>query len=898
MSRCSDCEFHLSCTSNKLEGEGPGKVDIMLVGDFPSTTDDERNEVFVGDSGSKLDYLLSLAKIKRSRIHLTYAIKCKPAWGKEPKNTHIQACQKHLMQEILEVRPKVIIAAGKIALKALLNEDGITDFRGYFDDIEIEYEVRAKKGKEAQSKVFRCMVMPTFAPSSCLTKWEWDSIFLHDLQKVKAYLETGELPKKPDLKWDVCLDLPTLKQFTEKLSNAAEFSFDFETTGFSFFKDEVITAGFCIKPGQALIIPVREYLPIETKKFDKANLDMVDKINSFVSKNKSKIKQALKTIFASPARKIAHNGKFDVKFARYGGFPVKNFSFDTMIGHSLIDENKPHDLVFCMDWFGIHYGNYEIKLWPFVNKDRKKRKPYSYVPPLILSEYLAMDVDITARIKIPIKKQLKKENLWELFSKQQMPLVRLMADLEYRGIKLDVPKLQTISKDFAAILADIDRKIKKITKNPDFNPNSPKQLSEYLSEIGAIGNKGDKKTKGGGYSTDESVLARLAQIKRYAKVPRLILEARTIGKLKSNYLDGKDGNSGMLSWVDKDHMVHYTSNIHTPRTGRMSVESPAIQTIPRPNPQYPEANIRKLFITSKKDWVMYSIDFKQLEMRIAAFLSRDAVMIKEIAEGVDMHSRNAVTLATKVGMLPVDVTEKRFIEVINYMPPEGWEKFSPDKKAEVEKLRQLSLEWIELRVMVKALGFGLNYGMEASTLAKDHGRDERAMQDMIDAYFDKYEGLALWREEQKQTAVTKGVLVLPETGRKRRFTDAARWFNHEYSANIRLRETDIESVHRQAMNFPIQGYANEIFVRGKLRFYSELKRRGLKARLLLSLHDGILGEAPMSEIEQVRTLAKQCLERVLGEGKKYEVKLGVDFEVYDRWSGIKIDLSKTKVKVA
>src|SRR4029079_241572 len=130
-------------------------------------------------------------------------------------------------------------------------------------------------------------------------------------------------------------------------------------------------------------------------------------------------------------------------------------------------------------------------------------------------------------------------------------------------------------------------------------------------------------------------------------VPSLILESRTIGKLKSSYLDGKDGETGMLSWVDAVHHVHYHANIHTPRTGRMSVTDPALQTIPRPNPKYPAANIRQLFIPSKPGWVIFSVDYKHLEMRVAAFLSKDTTMIQEILDGVDMHSRNVIDLASK-----------------------------------------------------------------------------------------------------------------------------------------------------------------------------------------------------------------------------------------------------------
>lgn len=1182
--KCRDCEFHLGCNSNLIESTGPQKTKIMVVIDVPGRTDDETGELLSGDAGKKFDYLLEHLNLEREQIYVTSAIRCAPPWGKKPKKANILACSKHLMSEILSVRPKVIIAMGAVAMEALINEKGgIFDYRGEFNDLEIAYEVGGKE------RVFTTQVLPTHSINACLAKWESDSIVVHDLKRALAFANTGEMPKEPKLEFEIVNDLTKLEAAVDHLCSVDRLVFDLETTGLHFHKNKIIFAGFCTELGKAIIIPFHEYTDDEMKKFKPDEKAYALQLTAFVKKNRKALQQALRKIFNSPIKKIAHNGKFDITFCRANGFPVRNFWFDTIIAHSLIDENKPHGLTFCLDWFDIGYGNYEKHLWPYVNKTKGKKKPYSYVPPKILCLYLAKDVDGTFRVFRKVVKALKAEGMVDLMMKQQMPLVRLMGDLEFRGIKMDIPRLQQISKDFAKILAEIDGQIKKITKNPDFNPNSPKQLATYLQDIGALGNEGDKKTKGSNrdnisWSTDESVLARLATRKNIGRVPRLILESRTISKMKSNYLDGKDGASGILQFVDEKGFVHYSSNIHTPRTGRMSISDPACvdlktqiltidgwkgykdltlhdlvfsynknteklelqkpnsiyvselkerdmvrvksthlnmvlsgnhrvlyknrktdefletsaqnfpndchipqsanfscvdlfpdadvlrlltaiqadecfvhhklnhfdfkftklrkyqrltrildnlgvdrwgkctdsyyrvtfkfdfanflgclnskkqftfnllrmskkekrvfsnelrlwdgastrsnldyfsihrqnadvvlaclatsghrghrikqyntfaplwhvfqsrknfssvsqrtliqkysekcrvwcinvdngfflakrggdhfitgncQTIPRPNPKYPQANIRQLFIPSRKDWIMFSVDFKQLEMRIAAFLSHDITMIKEIRDGVDMHSRNAVTLGKMCRMLPDDVTEKRFIEILNY-------------KGDDPKLKQLSLEWIELRVMVKALGFGLNYGMTASTLAKDHGRDEDEMQDMIDGYFDKYSGLYAWREEQCAAVEEGGLLVLPETGRKRRGMGATAWFNSEFSQNIRMRAMDIEGVQRQFMNFPIQGLANEYFVAGKLKFYKALKKENYQSRLLLSLHDGILGEGPPSEMLRLRDLAKKCLERDLGSGK-LSVPLGIDFELYDCWSGKKLDIER------
>lgn len=884
MSRCEDCSLADGCRTNKMEGEGPSKADIMIVGDAPGYTDDEVGRPFQGDTGAKFTYLMRKAGLNKKKVYLTNAIKCRPWKMDQIKKPSIDQCRKHLFNEILEVKPKVIIAMGKYALEMLTRIKDIGDERGFFSEFELDYDRKISK-TESVKKTFKCQIMPTYSSYSALTRWEFDSQIVRDLQNAAKFAETGALPQPPELTHDFLLDMKSMLKATTILENSESISFDKETTGLMSHKHKVVMVGFCAKPGHSYIFPTHIYTEEDMKRKWTAEEKKfaLEVVNPFVKKHSKEIWECIRRVLRSKARKTAHNGKFDDKFARANDIKILNWDFDSIMAHSLVDENKPHNLIFVGEWYGIHYGNYEKQLWPYVNKDRKNKKPYSCVPPKMLAYYLAIDCDIAKRLRPILTRELKKEGMLDMLKKQQMPLIKIMSEWEFRGVKVDVAKLQSTSKAFSAVLAGIDKDLKKITKNKTFNPNSPAQLLDYFETIGA---PLEKKTSGGKYSTDADVLTNLAAMKKWAKVPKLILEQRTITKLKGTYLDGKTGEDGILSWVDKNYMVHANWNAFTPRTGRMSCEDPPLQTIPRPNPKYPDVNIRQLFITSNPKNVIFSIDYKQLEMRIAAFLSRDMVMVNEIRNNVDIHSRNMVMFGTKLGILPKDMTEDKFIAMVKWKAPEGREL-----TAEEKELKQLSLEYIELRNFAKSLGFGLNYGMEAQTLANEHNQDVDEVQDMIDIYFDKYKSLALWREEQKQTSINKGVLILPETGRKRRFYDAADWFNHPLSKECRKREMDIESIYRQAMNFPIQGFANEVFTQGKIKFVAAYKEAKLKSRGMLSLHDGILGEGPMEEMKRVKHLAVANMERKLGEGKKYEVNLGVDFELYDRWAGKKLVLA-------
>ena len=344
----------------------------------------------------------------------------------------------------------------------------------------------------------------------------------------------------------------------------------------------------------------------------------------------------------------------------------------------------------------------------------------------------------------------------------------------------------------------------------------------------------------------------------------------------------------MLKFTDSRGYLHTTYNIHTPRTGRMSSSDPNLQNIPRPNPKYPWATIRQNFVPARKDWVMFSIDYKQLEMRIVAWFARDLVMLREFKNKVDIHTRNAVMFGEVLGFLPDGMTEKKFAKIRDYIKPKNYKKLSRKKRTRIDIKVQEAGEYDEFRTLAKELGFGTNYGLTAGTLAKEYDKETDDVQEMMDAYFEKYYGIQDWREQIKADVFDTGLLVLPWTGRKRRFMSAAKWFNSRYSENIRKRDMDMQTISNQGLNFPVQGFANEVFTQGKLRLYKSMLKENMESRLMLSNHDGVLGEGPIGEMVKIRDLAIKNMECVLSEGKKHQVHLGVDFDVYKSWSGEKV----------
>lgn len=892
MAFCESCELAYKCNTNCMEGVGPSKAKIMIIGEAPSHTDDYEGQPFVGDMGSKLDYYLERAGIERDDCYITFAVKCKTYRPSDIKAKHTKACEPHLMREILSVRPKVIVAMGKAPVMQLMDQNSIGEFRGHFEKFELDYQ------HKESNRTFTTQIMPTYSPMSALTKWEYDDYIIHDLQKAKEFIKTGVVPLTPTPKWKLVLSLNDLKEFEERYTKADSFATDFETTGLKFFKHKIINAGFADDNNFATIVPMLEYGKehLNSKKWTDEDRKFAKVINKFVGKHKKKIFKTLKRVHACRAKKILHNGKFDLKFAKFNKIPYKNFHFDTVIADALIDENKYHDLSTCMEFRGINYGPYDTKLWPYVNKGRSKKKSYQFAPPQLLCEYLAIDVCGDRRLYEKQLKELKFEGMTDLMMNQQMPLTNLMARCEFSGVKFNVEKLREIGRLFDAQILQLETEVKKLTRIPDLNLGSPKQLLTFFESKNYPFEEMEIKKGKTGYSCGEDTLKKFARKRQWAKIPTLILEHRTLKKMKGTFLDGKDGESGLLAHIDANNFIHTSYNIHTPRTGRMSSSEPNLQQIPRPNPKFPDANIRQLFGPKKKNWVLFSDDFAQLEMRVAAYLSNDRVMIKEIQDGIDLHTRNAVRFGTKLGFLPVDMNEHKFNEIRSYKPPEDWQNVfrgQPDKLKEIESNLLEAGIYLEHRNFAKTLGFGLNYGMDANTLAQQYSRDVDEVQEMIDLYFEKYYRLAEWREDIMAKSIDEGVLVLPETGRKRRFTQASDWFNSEYASACKKRDFDISAVHRQAVNFPVQGFANEIYVAGKLKLDRELRKRKMKSRILLSIHDGLIGEGPKHEMAMVAELSKKCMERVLGEGK-WKVPLVIDFEMFDCWYGKKLKLEDMK----
>lgn len=697
---CIKCKQHEKCRSSCISGYGNPNSQVMFILDKPDFSQDRFGDPLGGDIRHIIQYLLEKAgwKTNLDRYYFTFAIKC-GLGKKQPTKKILNYCMPFLEDEIRNIKPKLIIAMGRWGLEPLTGQSSIKEFRGHFlDQYSIQYEDR-NFDREIVHRKLPLTILPMYTFSSCLSEWTHFNYCIHDLKKAKDYLKTGVIPNTPLCKYTICLSKDDLDKAVDIYTKSKYITTDTETTGLYHQKDDVINFGYS-NGKEAHIIYVREYtkeeLEFGKKKWPNGDISLAVKVNKFVKENKDYILQCLKTINSSQSKKIGHNLKFDLKFAKKEGVPYKNFYFDTIIAEALLDENNYKALNDALERNNINFGPYDTQLWKYTNKNEKKRKPYSFVPPELLSKYLAMDVYgdyLLFRCQV---RSLKLEpKLLNLLFKQQIPLAKLLAHYEYKGFKVDLKLMDIFSKILEDRIAKKLKEIRKFVKNDDFNPSSTEQLSKYFEEHNYPFEKLHIKMGAKAYSVGKDTLAKFKRIKKYAKLPEMILDYRALVKLKGTYVDGKTGEEGLLSLVSNSR-IYPTHNIAGPVTGRLASSSPSVQVFPK---EMQGLNIRNFFIPDQ-NWVVWEADFKTLELKIIAGLSKELTMIHEFQNNIDLHSRNTLMFNSTLHYFK-EMEEEKFLKIRNFKKPISMESLPQEKKEKAEKILKLKKSLDNVRNIAK-----------------------------------------------------------------------------------------------------------------------------------------------------------------------------------------------------
>jgi DNA polymerase-1 len=547
--------------------------------------------------------------------------------------------------------------------------------------------------------------------------------------------------------------------------------FDTETTGIEAINAEIVGMSFSFHKGTGFYVPC----PADQR---------AEIVNEF------------QLFFENPRiEKIAHNIKYDLKIIENYGVSIEGPLFDTLIAHYLITPEGKHN----MDYLSELYLNYTpISIETLIGKKGKNQGSMADIAPEKVVDYACEDADITWQLKQLFAPEIEKEHLNYLFHQIEMPLVKVLKDMEMEGIRIDVAALEKFSAELATDLDRLEKEIKELAGVDDFNIDSPKQLGEVLFDVMKIDPKA-KKTKTGQYKTSEDVLAKLEHAH---PIISLILNYRSNKKLKSTYVDA------LPLLVNKNTGRIHTSYMQTvAATGRLSSNNPNLQNIPIRTVRGRE--IRKAFIPRDDQHTLLAADYSQIELRIIAALSEDENMIEAFREGLDIHAATAA------------------------------------KVFHVDSIDQVTREQ---RSAAKAVNFGIIYGQSAFGLSQNLGISRKEAKEMIDSYFEQYPKMKGYMAAQVDFAREHGYV---ETIKKRR-----RYLGDIQSANAIVRGF----AERNAVNAPIQGSAADVIKIAMIHIHTAMTNRELKSKMLLQVHDELVFDIHNDEKEIMETLVKEKME--------------------------------------
>ncbi len=589
------------------------------------------------------------------------------------------------------------------------------------------------------------------------------------------------------------LDEAELGRMIEVLRKAPRFAFDTETTSLDATRADLVGLSFAVTPGEAWYIPL-----------DHRYLGAPEQLD------RRMVLERLRPILESPEiPKIAQNAKYDLLVMRRAGIAVAGLSVDTMIASYLA---QPAAKSHGMDNLAAELLGYKTISYSEVTGKGKKQIGFSEVEVEKAVVYAAEDADITLRLAQKLEPMVAEAGQEKLFREVEMPLVEILTDMEWTGVRIDPVFLGALSREMEVKLALLEKEIHQLAGGP-FNIASPKQLGEILFERLKLPR--GKKTKTG-WSTDVEVLTVLAEEN---PVAARILDYRSLAKLKSTYTDALP------------RLVHpETGRLHTSfnqtitATGRLSSSEPNLQNIPIRTEE--GGRIREAFVPAEGN-LLLSADYSQVELRILAHLADDPVLKESFEKGEDIHRRTASEI---FGVFP---------EVVDS----------------------------EMRRRAKTINFGVLYGMSAFGLAKSLGIGRKEAQEYIDNYFARYPKVKGFMEE-KVAEARANFYVTTLLGRRCAVPEI-------HSKNGAFRGY----AERNAINYPIQGSAADIIKVAMVRIHERLAREGLKAKMVLQVHDELVFDVPEAELEQLRALVVEEMEGAVA----LEVPLVVDVGVGKNW---------------
>lgn len=797
---CTDCSLAADGLDNCITAEGNENADLLVLTRLPLGPRN-RAELY--------EYLQS-AGIDTKNIAIASVTKCSSFVSNQTK-ADIMACRRHLEAEIDVIKPSWILALGGEALLTATGRSGIMKYRGQIFDFKGRPDIK---------------VVATISPSMVFRNPGLRGGFIADLSYVNR-LSRGEkssdalVPKRVR----VTMTRDGLKALADELRVCEGYAFDIETTGFDEFKPDAKIISLSVStwregdtgPRDCWVVPL--YHP-----------------ESPWAKVWKKVLLALGKFLRMPKRRVAHNGKFDLRWLRHFG---KKFSltFDTMLAAHLLNENRPKSLEsLSRELLGVE--PWKIDNTTLISQPLRK-----------VARYNGMDTWNTAGLYFILRKHLMEQpRLAALMVRMMVPASEVFTDIERRGIWTDVPLMDERAHITKTELANIDRGLLEWVPDKSEWPKNVKEVNFNASNFARwwifdwlempVGARG----KSGNPSMAEGLMQKLA-LEHPHKVLNLLLERVKWNKYDTAFF------SAYQEQVDENDRIHTTFKLTGTVTGRLSsgkgdqdkvtgrVQNRGVnlQQVPR------DAFVRGIF-GAAPGWAFIECDYSQVELRVAAFLANETTMKHLYNTGKDIHMTMAMRMTGKPEHL-VTKDERKKAKAVNFgfLYGMGWLKF-------------ISTAWENYGVIVTE--------EEAKAFRK--------------AFFDEFPLLQRWHNHQRMMAHKFGRVESP-IGRVRHLPD--------------INSTDhkvVAEAERQAINSPVQSFASDMAVMALVLIDKELKRRGLKARSVGTVHDAINFECPEEELEEVVPLIKHYMENVPLEqwfGVHLDIPIIGDVKIGRRWGG-------------
>ena len=796
---CVRCGLSAMGLDNCITAEGNETADLLVLTRLPLGP---RNR-------AELHEYLSSAGINPSDVAITSVTKC--SGGTDQTKEQIKACRAHLEAEIDVIQPKWILALGSEALLTATGRAGIMKYRGQVFDFKGKPEVK---------------VIATISPSMVFRNPGLRGGFIADLSFINRMTKGEKLSDALVPKRVMSVTSKRgLQALADELKVCEGYAFDIETTGFDEFKPD----------GRIISLSLSTWRPGDTGPRDCWVIPLYHPESPWRTRWKE-VLERIAVFLRMPRKRVAHNGKFDLRWLRHFGARF-SLTFDTMLAAHLLNENRPKSLdSLARELCGV-------EAWKIDNKtliDEPLRK---------VVKYNGLDTWNTALIYFVLRKQLLEQNrLATLFARMSVPASEVFTDIERRGIFVDVPLMDERAHIVKRELKVLNDELMEWVPDREEWPANVKEVNFNASNfarwwifdwlempVAARGKSGDP-------SMAEGIMSKLAQDHPH-RVLSILLERVKWQKYDSSFF------SAYQEQVDENSRIHTTFKLTGTVTGRLSsgkgdqekvtgrVQNRGVnlQQVPR------DAFVRGIF-GAAPGWAFIECDYSQIELRVAAFVANETTMKHLYNTGKDIHMTMAMRMTGKPEHL-VTKEERKKAKAVNFgfLYGMGWLKF-------------ISTAWENYGVVVTE--------EEAKAFRK--------------AFFDEFPLLLKWHQRQRMMAHKYGRVESP-IGRVRHLPDIN-------SSDHKV----VAEAERQAINSPVQSFASDMAVMALVRIDKELKRRGLKARSVGTVHDAINFECPEEELAEVVPLIKHYMENVPIEewfGVHLDIPIIGDVKIGRRWGG-------------